>query len=117
MQLYPKPKTDAEYVELIRKHVGRSKWLALFLGCLSVGFLLAYWLLWQKVYGSGDSTINKLNETIESGVRIGIMLGATEGLLLIFAASHAVFAVQYLLGDRTKRLMLKFYDELKKQNK
>lgn len=116
MRLYPKPKTDTEYIEFVRKYVKRSKWFVLFHICASVGFLVLYWLLLRAIY-SADSTIPGFCKAIDTGIYIGMMLGAFAGVLLVFAAINVVLSVQCLHGYRTEQLMLKFHDELKKEDK
>ena len=51
--------------------------------------------------------------TTEHGAFIGVMMGAFAGLQVAMAVQNAIWAVQYLRGMRTERLMLRFHDELK----
>jgi hypothetical protein len=110
MELYPKRKTDDEYVALIRKQVDRSKWFGYFHVVAAIAFVVMYFILWRLTMSASE-----LVPEINSGLHIGIILGAFGGLLLVIAIQSIVWATQSFTGQRTERIMLKLYDELKKK--
>ena len=116
MQLYPKRKTDTEYIEMIRKFVERSKWFGAFHACVFILFSMMFLILRNIIYTT-DSAVLGFKKMIEPGIHIGIMLGTFGGLLLVFAVLNVIWAVTYFNGQRTERLMLKFHDELKRKEK
>jgi hypothetical protein len=107
MELYPKRKSDEEYVNATRRLVRRSRWF----GLLHVGgalfFLVMFQLLWNLICSSEG-----LMGDLSPGVRVGITLGAMGGVFLLFAVQNIIWAAQYLKGLRTEKLMLAFHDEL-----
>ncbi|MCG3149218.1 MAG: hypothetical protein PCFJNLEI_02681 [Verrucomicrobiae bacterium] len=113
MELYPKRKTDEEYVESVRKLVARAKWFGVFHACGFVFFLAAYFVFWRMIYSS-ESPLREIFAAGGSGWYIGVMLGAGAGLLLVFAAQNAMWAGQRFRGFRTEKLMLRFHDELRR---
>ena len=115
MKLYPKRKTDAEHVEFIRKQVGRSKWFLL-LHSVAFVFFLAMFLLAGHQICRLDEIMPEFSEGAGHGFIIGVQLGLVAGLFVIFAVINVIFAIPYIQGYRTERLMLKFHDELKKKD-
>ena len=113
MQLYPKRKSDAEYVAAVRKAVRRSKWIAVFNVCMFAVLVVFFFIFWRFIFSLQDMWPD-LAEEIGKGVYIGIMLGMFAGFLLSFALLNLVFGL-LRIGDRTAHLMLKFYDELRKK--
>ncbi len=114
LQLCPKRWTDEEYVESVRKLIARSKWFAIFHGGMAVLLLGCHLYLWRLIFKL-DPLFCELGDTVYVGIRIGLMLGAFCGVLLIFAMLSIIFLMWHLKGQRTERLMLRFHDELKKQ--
>jgi hypothetical protein len=106
----PKLRTDADYVESVRRRVRRSKWFALLHACGFVLFLGGYFCLWRLIT-TEDSV---LAAAVGPGKYIGIALGAFGGLMIVLAGQSAIWAGQLLQGQRTERLMLRFHDELQK---
>ena len=105
-------KTDEEYVESVRKQIGRSKWFGVFHACGCIFFLGMFWWIWWMIY-STDSTFAVFPQAAGSGGIIGIALGAFAGIQLVLAGQNAMWAAQHFRGHRTERLMLRFHDELK----
>lgn len=116
MELYRKRRTDAEYVETVRKTVAWSKWLALFHAVMAAFFLGCYLLVHRWVYNIESSLLGVAQE-VSPGVHIGLMLGAFMGLLLVFAVASITWGMNILMGQRAGRLMLEFHDQLKKGGK
>ncbi len=114
LQLYPKRKNDAEYVESVRKIVRRTKWLAVFHGIMALFFFGCYLVMVRMIY-SAEPQVPGFAESISTGLRIGVMLGAFIGALLVFGAVNVKYSITLLKGQRTERLMLKFHDELRKK--
>jgi len=113
MQLYPKGKSDEEYVESVRRLVARSRWFGLFHAFACIFFLAMFWWTWRMAL-SIDSMIADLPVSVERGAFLGVMMGAFAGFALLLAAQNAIWAGQYLRGMRTEKLMLKFHDEWKR---
>ncbi|KKL94692.1 hypothetical protein LCGC14_1862140 [marine sediment metagenome] len=110
MELYPKRKTDEQYVEAVRKLVARSRWFGVYHACLVIVFVVAFQILWRSI-----CSVDGLMSGVSKGVHIGIMLGAMAGVLMVLAAQNVIWGAQCFKGHRTERLMLKFHDELKKE--
>jgi len=109
MELYRKPKTDAEWVEAVRKGVARSKKLmALYVGgaVLTIAGNVLFWQVLVQLIA--------IIPGIALGLYIGIMLGAIAGCNLIAMGHCIVGAMQIHQGLRTERLMLRFHDELER---
>jgi hypothetical protein len=111
MKLYPKRKTDEEYVEFTRKLIARSKWLGFLHALGAIVFLVMAEMIRRMIY-SHDGIIPDMS----SGVRIGIILGACGGLFIFLAIENLIGAIQYFKGKRVERLMLRYHDELKQNN-
>jgi len=115
MQLFPKRKTDAEYVKQVRRLLSRSKWFgAMHLGFAAFFFLMS-WLWWRHITEVGDR-IPMLDEAARQGFAIGVSLGTMAGMTFLFTLISLLSALRILTGQRTERLMLKFHDELKKRD-
>lgn len=123
MQVFPKRKTDDEHVNSIRKFVSRSRWFGLFHVVGIVFFLGMYYVIWRMFlsvpldfpfhpFGAQSSTMLEL---AKSGFHVGVALGAFAGLQLVFAFCGIMWAIQSFSGQRTERLLLKYYDELKEK--
>ena len=111
MKIFPKQKTDAEYVEGVRKLIARSKWFGLFHACGFVFFLGMFWWIWMMIY-SETSFFSTLPASVEHGGFIGVMLGAFAGMQLVLAGQNAMWAAQHFGDHRTERLLLRFHDAL-----
>ena len=125
MQVFPKRKTDDEYVNSIRKLVSRSRWFGLFHVVGIVIFVGMYYVIWRMflsvpldfpfhLFELQSSTMLELSK---SGFHAGVAIGAFAGFQLVFAMCSFIWATQYFSGrcQRTERLLLKFYDELKEK--
>lgn len=123
MQVFPKRKTDDEYINSIRKFVSRSRWFGLFFIVGVIFFIGLYCVIWGillpksidfpfHLYGLQSSTMVDL---AKSGFHIGVMLGAVAGIDLFFAFFSFIWAMKFFSGQRTEHLLLKFYDELKEK--
>ncbi len=105
MNLFPKRKTDEEYVEAARKLVVRSKWIGVLEALAAIICLVSY-----LGVNSFYVWLNKLQ--YGPGVLIGIIYGASGGLIISLAI---VNMIQCFKGRRAERLMLKYHDELKEK--
>ena len=125
MQVFPKRKTDDEHVNSIRKFISRSWWFGLFYVIGVVFFLGMYYIIWRmfltvpvdfpfNFFGLQSSDMVDL---AKSGFHAGVMIGAFAGFQLVFAMCSFIWAMQFFSGrsQRTERLLLKFYDELKEE--
>ena len=120
MQVFPKRKTDDEYIISIRKLVSRSRWFGVFHTVGAVFFLAMYHVIWRMLHSAGfpfhhfDFHSEVGADVAKFGFHVGVMLGAFAGIQLVFAVLNIMWAMQYFRGQRTERLMLRFHDELKK---
>lgn len=107
MELYPKRKTDAEYIATMRKIVKRSKRVAVFFVFCGMIQLTSFWFLWKMIH-----RLDGIMSEVSKGVHIGIMRGAMAGIFLVLASQCFQFAHEKFRGNRSEKLMLKFHDEL-----
>lgn len=114
MEVYSKPKTDEQYVESIRTQISRSKRFIVF-HILGAIFFLALFLWAGMQVCRLDQIMPEFSEGAGRGFFIGVQLGLVAGLFFIFAFMNINFTISYFRGYRTERLMLKYYDELKKK--
>ena len=110
MELYPKHKCDAEYIELVRKRVSHTKRFALLHGIMFMVFIVMFLVL--------NRLVCQFQEIIPE-VAEGVIIGLPIGVVMVFLAANvgfsAAFAARHLKGGRTENLMLKFHDELREQ--
>lgn len=109
MRLWPKPRMDEEYIELVRKRMSHRKtFVALHVGAV-VLFLLLFplsaaffsWLL--SHIPTGREHIGQLFAAVD---------GKMAGWMLCLGACCMILGVEAFRGPRAERLLLKFYDEL-----
>ena len=110
MELYPKHKTDEEFVEAVRKQAAHSRKFGIFHACGVLFFLGAFLVLSHLIH-----SVDGMMEDVSSGVHVGIMFGFMGGIFILLAVQNVMWATQYFKGNRTEHLMLKFYDDLKKK--
>jgi hypothetical protein len=79
MEVFPKRKSDAEYVESIRTLLKRNRWFAGMQIFLSVGLLAGIWYLAAMVWPL-ESAMREFAEQIGPGVFIGVAVGIVLGL-------------------------------------
>ena len=115
MRLFRKRKTDAEYIEAVRRSVKRSRWFAIIFACGAILYYLLFVLYWRFIPSFGE-LVPGLDKITRDAFGIGMMLGAMGGLMVFAAASCIFMAVRSLTGERTARLMLKFHDQSKKND-
>lgn len=111
LDMFPKPKPDEQYIESLRRRVGKSKWFVLLHAFSFVLFMGCYFVLMRLIFWE-DSPLAAM---AGPGMYVGIALGAFGGLMLVFAVQSAAWAARLLHGQRTERLMLRFHDELQKR--
>lgn len=110
MEIYPKRKTDGQYVEFVRQQVARSKWrLALHLLAAIICLIPLFCSSWVCRL---DELMPEFGGAARHGFIIGVQYGIGVGLFAVFAMVNIIFALPYFRGHRTEQLMLKFYDEL-----
>jgi hypothetical protein len=114
LRISARRKTDAQYLEGIRKWARRSKSLvALQIGLLviALGVSVGWLLLWKsamKTVGLGSTAGGW------EGAAVGVLWGAVAGLILgLFLEPMGRLAVM-IHGCRTERLMIRYYDELRR---
>ena len=114
MELYPKQKSDAEYIAMTRKTIKRSRWFLLLYGVAFVFFNAMFLTFWNWIHNLPE-TMPEFAEGSGPGFFIGTQLGAMAGVMVLCAVITVIFAIPCMNGFRTEKLMLKFHDELKKQ--
>jgi hypothetical protein len=123
MRLRPERRTDAQYVEFVRKWVGQFKWLRIFHVALSVLCLagsLGPIAFWVYVVGVVRPAPDDLPPSISigaglPGVIAGVVWGIIAGWILWLACEPLSRLGRALAGGRVERLMLKYYDELQRR--
>ena len=114
MELYPKRKSDAEYIAMIREHVGRGKRHAVFFGFMFLVFMGLY-LAFNYVVFRFHEIMPEAADALPLGVLIGVKFGVVMVFLGGLAAFCAITAMRHVSGNRTAVLMLRFHDELKQR--
>jgi hypothetical protein len=115
MKLYPKRKTDEEYVEATRNLVVRSKWIGvlealgsiihLALSLVLIGFFVWFYLL-------GNLLGKKMDPEVSSLFWNGILIGAFGSLNVFLVIANLIRCFK---ARRSEHLMLKYHDELKEK--
>jgi len=106
MPIFPKKKTDTEYVEAIRKHLRWWKWTVLLHGAGACVFLYLSLRLYQL------ALMMKL--PIHS-LHLGIFFGVILGLILLAGSFSFECTLARLINDRTERLLVQYDDELNRR--
>jgi hypothetical protein len=109
MEVFPRRRTDAEYVQLIRKAVSRSKWFVVLHAAMTCFYIAAFIVF---PYYAAEMEGLFPASAISLGVKIGILLGLLIGVIGALAVMSVGACIKTLIGWRTERLMLKFHDEL-----
>lgn len=121
MELFRKRRSDQEYVEMIRGRVARERAIGVFFLCMVVVFGVLLYLLLRMQNTIVSDFSNELAQSKDDhfpnivGFILGITFGITFGVILsnmLGALSDAL--KNFKEGNRTEKLMLKFYDELNK---
>ncbi len=114
MELYPKRKTNAEYIASVRKQVGHAKRNAVFHGIMFAVSIVLFLVLNHLVF-EFCNIMPHVAETLPHGVIMGVPIGVVMVFLIALAASNVVIATRHIKGNRTERLLLTFHDELKEK--
>jgi len=114
MKLYPKRKSETEYISWIRKQVSHAKRLAVFHGIMFIVSIVLF-LVFNHLVFQFHEIMPEAAATLPLGVIIGLPFGVMLVFLLAMVAFNVVTAVRHLSGNRTEKLMLKFHDELKEK--
>jgi tetrahydromethanopterin S-methyltransferase subunit G len=106
--------TDAEHIEKVRKRLEQSrrgrKWFALMWGVsLVVVACMAFHLIFQVLFGRvGQMAGNQVGPGFVFGAVIGLLLGAAVWRIV----EPLMLAVSAIQEDRTRALLVKYYDML-----
>lgn len=111
MEVFPRRKTDEEYVEGIRKLVGRSKRAAV-LHTFFALFFLGTFFCTLKFMDTAESLFAESTGPIKGGAYVGFLFGAFAGMQFILAVESMIWAAQRWHGLRTEKLMLQYHDKL-----
>ncbi len=114
MELYPKRKTDEEFIEQVRRSIPLAKRLAL------VHLLVV--ALWGGLLVVGFRWFLGVAREFEwAAVSEGLVVGLAFGLLLGFGCcscfASVVHGIECFVGDRRAKLLVKFYDEAMKRGR
>ena len=110
LPLWWRVKSDAEYIETVRKYVRISKRVAVFF--IVVSLLCGVAAIWV-----GNLILRSFSEghglsalQIAPGVAFGLLVGAVSGFFLFVAVLELGLAMSFVFGYRTEKLLLKYYD-------
>lgn len=108
--LWRRVRTDAEYIESVRKQVSIGKKAAVFSAVVSLlCFVAAMWagnaILRSFSEGHGYSALE-----IAPGMALGLLVGAVSGFFVFAAVLQLGLAMSFVFGYRTEKLLLKYYD-------
>ena len=116
MKLYPKRKTDEEFVEGIRKCL-HNRWQRVVrvgnagAGVVMVG--LGIWIIFRSsALLSGSAFSGPEHEFVRMGMYIGIVMGIVAGLIIISGVTIVMSTFLWQGTAQTQRLMLKYHDAL-----
>jgi len=105
-----RPKSDEEYARWIRRFVKMQKGMAAF--NLAVALLC-----FGAAIGFGYSLLNIVAHPerltfleLTPGIALGFLIGLMSGLFVFLGAIYVGVFLSFLLGFRTERLLLKYYD-------
>lgn len=109
MRLWPKPRTDEEYVELVRKRMSRRKAFVALHICTVLLFVLLF-LLSVAFLSWFLSRIPKDMEHMEQ--LFAVIDGKMAGWMLSFGGCCLILGVRHFRGPRAEHLMIQFHAEL-----
>lgn len=128
MKIFPKQKTDKEYIEVIRKSYKRRWWIFIPLLLISLSFLITSIYMGNKLEQKCIKIFDEISnsdpvseESLEKkstamsyifGFRIGFLVG--KGLLIGGLGIIVSFTV--ILGRRKELMLLKYYNENNETN-
>ena len=116
MNLWPKRKSDQEYIEQVRRNIAR-KWLFLFarVFLLTVGLVYCGLFIWfvTMLWRSRPSFVMGMAIGDPYGsLTVAFIFGALAGMMLLLAIWSFHHGIFLHFGDRNIRLMLKYHDAL-----
>jgi hypothetical protein len=115
LELFPRRQTDAEYIEAVRKDLGRSKWMALQHGAMAVLFICSYCAIsWMSLRMAGFT--ERVSGASGNGAGVGIILGVMQGIALVFAIACIGLVINVVKGQRAERLLIRYYDQIRQQD-
>jgi hypothetical protein len=106
MRLWPKPRTDEGYVELVRKRMSHRRTFVALHICTALLFLLLF-LLYVAFLSWFLSRIPKDMEQL-----FAVIDGKMAGWSFFFGGCCLILGVRVLRGARAARLMIQFHGEL-----
>ena len=113
MKFFAREKPDAEFIEDIRRKVGRPHWLRFFylgIGLLHLACAIVATIFIKDFYGYLSEGLDV--RTV--GLIIGIILGLIPGLWISLAALFFYWGREEYYNRRADRLLLDFFDKVKK---
>lgn len=110
MQIWPKKKTDAEYIEQTRKSLRIAPWLTYFNAVLGLLCLIVFATIADKLIRGLLNVVpagqqNFMLEVLAGSAGIGLMLG----LLFSVAVRHIMDPI---INLRSNRLLIQYWDKL-----
>jgi hypothetical protein len=114
LRLWPRRKTDAEYITSVRKVVKYSKWMAVVYGVVAVvglgGSMAISYIAFQFAFVLMPAE-SVMDEAL-AGAAVGLLFGTIAGYLFVQGGASFIQMLTVVQDQRTERLMLKFHDEL-----
>ena len=100
-------KTDAEYIESIRRGVASSRRAAIIYLCVGLVLLVGGAVL---VYLVQRLLVAMASDQATVGLTLGVALGVKLGLIAFAVVGWIAEGIILLRGNRTEELLLKYYD-------
>ena len=110
LPLWWRAKSDADYVERVRKQVRMGKKAAVF--AVFMALLCGVAAIWV-----GQAILSLFQEgrqfpalEVALGMALGLLAGGVSGFFLSIAVVQISLAARFVYGFRTEKLLLKYYD-------
>jgi H+/Cl- antiporter ClcA len=110
LPLWWRVKSDAEYIETVRKYVRIGKKAAVFFIVVSLLCGLAAIWVGNMVLKSFSEGHGFSASEIAPGMALGLLVGGISGFFLFVAVLELGLAMSFVFGYRTEKLLLKYYD-------
>lgn len=121
IELYPRRKTDEEYVEAIRKQIPMARKVALFQFFGGVVILVASWRLLVRTYEQCKDAIPAPTGVQEMeallAILMGLMAGVAIGILSFQGLAFIGAALNLWFGSRRERLLVEYFDRSRPSSK
>lgn len=109
LDVFPKRKTDEEFIEDLRKQQRRRPWLILLMAAVAVlHFAAAAWVIFKmEEFITGLTEVESLYHT---GLALGLVIGIFAGYLLMQGVEALLFIIQTGFHDRANKMLIEYHD-------